>query len=175
LTKEDVINRFFHEHPTCEYDVRSKLGLTLKPVGRGVFRQAYRVNRLPLIAKFPVKDNYLGGLKHNIAEFAIIQEILGDDKLYKHFGKYVPQFYYSTKSGCVLLMDEYTPIKNYTRRKDYRELKKHLPLLSKQYDLDDGQFCVDDKGQLKVIDWGFVGDDEYFEWWNKLGYKRLDE
>lgn len=141
------------------------LGLTFKLLGKGVFRKAYRVNNLPLVAKFPLSKDACD-VEHSVQEMATLERIRHTKKLREAFEEHLPEIYYYNKKYGVILMKEYDQPLFF----DYpRDLKDKLNNLLDYFDADNDQFGVDENGNLIVLDWGLVGDK--LREWNKVGYK----
>ena len=133
---KDIKNviKLFKKHNPSKSEVK-ELGLTLKMIGKGLFRKAYRVNDLPLILKTPrhgcAHPDYDSEMYHMKQEVERIRDIK-KSRRFRPFRRYLPDILYFNKDTGVLLMPEYEKVGNVSRR----VVSDILSNLS--YDLNDG-------------------------------------
>jgi hypothetical protein len=105
----DQVIALFKEHKPANLDEILDIGLSLHPIGSGVFRNTYQINKLPLIVKIPMSISWDENVEHSLIEIAKINKIKKDKK-YKLLRRYLPEVYYANKQG-IILMPKYRMLK----------------------------------------------------------------
>lgn len=163
MTLEEVIRAFRKEHPATAEEALVNCFVPLSFVAEGCFRRAYQIGRLPVIVKFPYKQNDLeSGILHTNLEMGILKRIRRSKRKFAGLHQHMPEVYYSNERTGVVLM------RMYKQRKYSAPFAKACSALEEKiiaafkYDSDTSLDChtgncgFDGKGNLIVYDLGLI-------------------
>ncbi len=109
---QTITKQFEAMIPRNLLDVQS-MGLKLKKIGDGVYRQVYKIEGVPLVVKIPGGDAFpVGCRRHARSEYRTVKRI----HRYKKFAqlrKYMPRIYYFDNKSGLMLMHYYSVPKKY--------------------------------------------------------------
>lgn len=104
-----VVKRLTEHRPKTETDL-TKLGIRLKYLGNGAFRDVYKVKDIPLVIKFPLCEcskgytectGDCGGPDHSRLEYGVYQKIM-ENRKYRAIRGFMPKVYYfDDKTGII--------------------------------------------------------------------------
>lgn len=136
-----------------------KIGLPLKFLGHGAFREVSKVIGCPLVVKFPLAESGVS-LDYRRGKMHSTNEVRRIDKLYdfKELRPFLPKVYYHDRDSGVLVMQYYPEYKSQTHQ--FEQLGKVVRVLfkmatkEKMGDVHEGNFHR--KGKHGVfIDFGY--------------------
>jgi len=104
-----VVNDFRKNKPATKEDVQ-EMGLKLRPIGEGAFREVYQIKGCNLVVKIPMSeyDASTGSplkdyhSEHSQEEMLWYTKIMRNYK-YKKLRKYMPEIYYYHENGLILM------------------------------------------------------------------------
>ena len=81
------------------------MGIRLRYIDHGAFREVYKISGCPLVVKFPLNEeqDFAGGVQHSVSEVGRIKRLLRIQELKPH----LPKVHYHDKEGGVLVMSYY--------------------------------------------------------------------
>lgn len=88
-----------------------KLGLKLRRIGEGLFREGYKIVNADMVIKFP-KDTE--GIKHSLAEVRRIHRLMK----FKILRRHLPEILYFDKASGVLIMRYYPRFRSFEVQAD---------------------------------------------------------
>ena len=168
-----IASRFKKYKPKTVAEAMQKCNVCAKFIGKGVFREVYRINHLPLVAKFPIRDSKAEiDVQHSQWEMQNIKWI-SRTKKFSSLWPHLPEFFHFDSRTGVSLMTEYEPLAPVLDRYtvEFAELEKKLELID-YGPLDVDQVGIDETDTLICLDFGHIGDQR--RWWDKEGRFCLD-
>jgi hypothetical protein len=156
VTKKEVI-ALFEKHNPSSYEEAVKLGIRLKCIGVGVYREVYSVPRLNIAIKFPRTSDeydeswYECNVSHAILEAEAIELINSvDEKLAKH----VPDIYYFNEDTGVLIVKKYKQTHAYRHYKFVDKIAEILGLEEDNNDFIGSNIGIDTDSTKILLDLG---------------------
>jgi len=140
------------------------LGIRMRLLRRGCFRETFLVKGLPVVLKFPFmrKDGYKGALMdvwHGRREIAAYQRI-ETDPLCKPLRRYMPRLYYSDYQTGVVAMHRYFVRQGVGLYDSYlvAAIKGLVNdcLASRSDDISGDNVLVDARGRIRIVDLGLT-------------------
>lgn len=164
MTIQSLIRTLNKNRPSTVQEFK-KLGIKLRFLSEGAFRQVYEIKGLPLVVKFP-HDSSDDCIEHSVFEYKHINRILKFKK-YKLLKKYMPKVYYFDKKSGIIVFRKYKYV--YTKKlKDSTRIVELSDLVNKimgyECDVNGGNVGIE-KNTLKILDLGCF--EEFAEW---VGY-----
>jgi len=156
VTKKELIS-LFEKHNPANYEETVDLGIRLKCIGVGVYREVYSVPRLNIAIKFPrMSDEYDESwygcnVSHAILEMEAIELINSiDRKLAKH----VPEVYYFDEGTGVLITKKYKQTHAYKHYKFVDKISEILGIDLGNNDFIGSNIGIDKDGTKILLDLG---------------------
>ena len=158
-----VINLFNEHNPSTITEIR-RLGIKAIKIGGGVFRNIYKIEKLPLVIKIPRLE---ADIPHSRAEYDAVQHCLNSRALKASYIRpYMPQIPYFNEETGILLMEYVQPL-NQTKTpkavknsivgilEDFIENVWPMSFDPTDNDIHSGNIGVNKYGQFKFIDLGY--------------------
>ena len=131
-----------------------RAGIELQPFSEGVFRSVYFVKGLPIVVKIP----HLNCCYHSRTEIRRLRQIRRSS-LYRVFKRYMPKVYYSDEKLGIIAMRRYLKRNlkgdRWWIQDEILDRLFHDALGGQYSDYLADNFCIDGRGQLKIVDLGF--------------------
>ena len=176
MTIKKVIRLFKKHTPKTVKEVK-KLGLKVKKIGDGAYREVYQIEGLEIVAKFKTtkartiynqkeRDAEYENSEHMLDEIATYNRINKHDK-YKKFRKYVSKIYWYDTTNCVILEKKYTHLTSKTIKRSFEWMIDDIEKLAEKLfpnsalDLHWANYGIDTfrgKQRLVVIDLGLFNE-----------------
>jgi hypothetical protein len=103
LPVRTVISRIVKARPTSPTAFKS-IGVKLRYLDAGVFREVYKISGCPLVVKFPLDDDGIAdGIQHSISEVNRINRLSKIKELVPH----LPKILYHDRKNGILVMRYY--------------------------------------------------------------------
>src|ERR1700722_6019834 len=103
LPVRTVISHIVKARPTSPTAFKS-IGIKLRYLDEGVFREVYKISGCPLVVKFPLEDGGIAdGVQHSISEVNRIKRLSKIKELVPH----LPKILYHDRKNGVLVMRYY--------------------------------------------------------------------
>jgi hypothetical protein len=135
MRTQEALRRIKTKRPTSLNEFKA-LGLLGKYVGRGVFRETFRVTGTNLIVKFPLNEArdcrtpvYKGGIAHSRTEMRRLTKL----KKIKALRTHLPKVWYYDKTHGIVVMTHYIKFGGYGGWKKMELLGSVINKLIKQY------------------------------------------
>ena len=96
LPVRTVLSRITKSRPTTPVEFRA-IGIKLRFIDAGVFREVYKISGAPLVVKFPLDND---GIQHSVSEMRRIRRLGRIKELLPHLPKVL---YFNGKSGIVVM------------------------------------------------------------------------
>lgn len=139
-----------------------KLGLKLKFIGSGAFRNAYQIIDTNLVVKFPNDPEYYEDVEHSQDEIYHIRTINKNAK-YKVLRPFIPKLHYANYKYGVIVMDKFQKVR-YNDKAAVAVVNVLNEVMnaitghkSGWYDLSIWNIGIDWDGAYKVLDLGLLG------------------
>ena len=152
MTLEQVVKRFKQNSPKDCFEIMRTTGVSMTYVAEGAYRAVFQINSLPLIVKIPF-DKSEDSQVHVGTEVSTIRRIKRSKNL-EPLRKYLPELYYASAHGVVLMKKYFRNNLPYiTRREIAKEVNELLDL--KAWDRSTDNFGLDEETQqIKILDFG---------------------
>jgi hypothetical protein len=93
-------------HKPKTVEATRKLGIKLRFIADGAYRNTYKIKDVPLVMKFPKGRS---GRDHSSAEIQTIRTI-NKKKMYKPLREFMPTMYYGDARNGIIMMEYYKPL-----------------------------------------------------------------
>lgn len=163
--RDDVISLFKKYKPKALKTIQGKrMGLSLREIGSGVFREVYEIKGTKLVVKIPRGK---AGIKHSQDEYKAQQAILKDKK-YEILHKYMPEILYYDAVKGIIVMPQYTIIDNCGYRSKQYKMAQSLAFLmfdllkvvwhnnKGSMDMHEGNIGLNEDGEPILLDMGYL-------------------
>jgi len=128
-------------------------GFTLKFLGGGLFRNAYRIVGTKLVVKVPIGAK---GRRHSQGEMKAYRRIMRSKRKYTAIQLYMPEILaYNAKTGIILMPEYRVAPKSYGEKKIKAMGKLAGDAMGKYCDLHRWNIGRDKEGQFRFIDLGY--------------------
>ena len=103
LPVRTVLSRITKSRPTTPVEFRA-IGIKLRFIDAGVFREVYKISGAPLVVKFPIdEDGRADGIQHSISEVSRIKRLASIKELTPH----LPKVHYHDRKNGIMVMQFY--------------------------------------------------------------------
>lgn len=186
MTIDEVVKSFRRTRPHNVEQALAKTGVSLTYLSEGVFRRAYQIGNLPLVAKFPYfggddyskfrknnkyrDDEFAAAIHHSNIEMKALKRILRSKKKYKPVQPYMPKVYHCNAKTGVVIQHKYTALpENKESHKLCANIEKAVVKVLghwktyRDFDCHTANVGKDENGNLVILDLGCFEDQDSVE------------
>lgn len=157
IGKLAALNQINKWLPNSLQEIMGNCKLPLEFIADGAYRYAFRIVGAGLVVKVPKVGR--NDKRHAKTEWQVYNKIKRSTNRYVKLKPYLPEIYYFDPKSGIIVMEELKPIKGRKQRIEMEKIDglfmSYIDNLS-EADVHDKNVGVDKKGNIKVLDFGYM-------------------